>query len=155
MSNHPLPAQPRPRSQRKADVLARLAAPVADCWVSTADGDEPYLVPLTAAWYQDRIILATSRRSPTARNLIAHGRARVGLGPTRDVILIDAALDETFPVTDSGALGEAYAKQNDWDPRQAGEGFVFLALRPRRVQAWREENELPDRLLMRNGAWLV
>jgi len=150
-----MPEQPRPRSERKADVLARLSAPVADCWVATADGGEPYLVPLTAAWFEDRIILATSRRSPTARNLTAHGRARVGLGPTRDVILIDAALDETIPVGDSGAIGEAYANQSDWDPREAGEGFVFLALRPLRVQAWREENEIPDRLLMRDGAWLA
>jgi len=150
-----MPEQPRTQVQRKADVLARLGASVADCWVATAGGDEPYLVPLTAAWFQDRLILATSRRSPTARNITAHGRARVGLGPTRDVILIDAELDESIPVTDSGAIGEAYAKQNDWDPREAGEGFVFLVLRPRRIQAWREENEIPDRLLMRDGAWLV
>ena len=152
---NPVPEQPRPRTQRKADVLARLSAPVADCWVATADADEPYLVPLTAAWFQERIILATSRRSPTARNITAHGRARVGLGPTRDVILIDATLDETIPVTDAGALGEAYAKQSDWDPREAGEGFVFLALRPTRIQVWREENELPDRFLMRDGGWLI
>jgi hypothetical protein len=150
-----MPEQPRTQSQRKADVLARLAAPVADCWVATADGDEPYLVPLTAAWFEDRIVLATSRRSPTAPTHPAHGRARVGLGPTRDVILIDATLDETVPATASGPIGEAYATQNDWDPREAGEGFVFLALRPQRIQAWREENELPDRLLMRDGAWLV
>jgi hypothetical protein len=150
-----MPDQPRTQAQRKADVLARLAAPVADCWVATAAGDEPYLVPLTAAWHQDRIILATSRRSPTARNITAHGRARVGLGPTRDVILIDATLDETIPATSSGEIGEAYAKQNDWDPREAGEGFVFLALRPQRIQAWREENELPNRLLMQDGKWLV
>jgi len=25
----------------------------------------------------------------------------------------------------------------------------------RRIQAWREENELPDRELMRDGRWLV
>ena len=150
-----MPDQPRTPAQRRADVLARLAAPVADCWVATAGGDEPYLVPLTAAWFEDRLILATSRRSPTARNITAHGRARVGLGPTRDVILIDATLDETIPVTASGAVGEAYAKQNDWDPREAGEGFVFLALRPQRIQAWREENELPNRLLMQDGKWLV
>ena len=155
VSDNPVPEQPRPRAQRKAEVLARLAAPVADCWVATADADEPYLVPLTAAWFEDRLILATSRRSPTARNITAHGRARVGLGPTRDVILIDATLDETIPVTDAGALGEAYAKQSDWDPRAAGEGFVFLALRPQRIQAWREENELPNRLLMQDGKWLV
>lgn len=148
-------SDPRSKGTRKADVLTRLAAPVADCWVATAGADEPYLVPLTMAWFEERIILATARRSPTARNLAANGRARVGLGPTRDVVLIETALDETIPVGDAGAIGEAYAKQNDWDPREAGDGYVFLALRPVRIQAWREENEIPDRLLMRDGEWLA
>lgn len=26
---------------------------------------------------------------------------------------------------------------------------------PRRIQAWREENEPPDRELMRDGRWLI
>jgi hypothetical protein len=144
--------QPRTPEQRKTDVLARLAAPVADCWVAT---DGAYLVPLTLAWHSGRILLATSRTSRTARSLAEHGRARLGLGPTRDVVLIDAVLDETIPVTASGAVGEAYAGQSDWDPRTAGESYVFLVLRPQRIQAWREENEIPGRTIMRNGAWLV
>ena len=148
-------SDPRPFAQRKADVLARLAAPVADCWVATASPDEPYLVPLTLAWFDERIILATARRSPTARNIAASGRARVGLGPTRDVVLIEAVLDETIPVTSSHPVGEAYARQSDWDPREAGDAYVFVALKPTKIQAWREENEIPDRLLMRDGAWLT
>ncbi|MFI5897226.1 pyridoxamine 5'-phosphate oxidase family protein [Actinoplanes sp. NPDC051513] len=148
-------SDPRPFVQRKADVLARLAAPVADCWVATASPDEPYLVPLTLAWFDERIILATARRSPTARNIAASGRARVGLGPTRDVVLIEVELDATLPVATSAEVGEAYARQSDWDPREAGESYVFLVLRPTKIQAWREENELPDRLLMRDGAWLT
>ncbi|WP_433377571.1 pyridoxamine 5'-phosphate oxidase family protein [Actinoplanes sp. CA-142083] len=146
---------PRGQAERKADVLARLAAPVADCWVATAAEGEPYLVPLTLAWFEERIILATARRSPTARNIAASGRARVGLGPTRDVVLIEAVLDESIPVTASGKIGEAYAEQSDWDPREAGDSYVFLALKPAKIQAWREENEIPDRLLMRDGAWLT
>ncbi len=144
--------QPRTRAQRKQDVLARLAAPVADCWVAT---DEAYLVPLTLAWFGDRILLATSRTARTARNLAQHGRARLGLGPTRDVVLIDAVLDETIPVAEAGPAGLAYAEQSDWDPRTAGDNYVFLALRPHRIQAWREENEIPDRTLMRDGVWLA
>jgi len=31
----------------------------------------------------------------------------------------------------------------------------FLVLRPLRIQAWREVNELPGRTLMRAGAWLT
>jgi hypothetical protein len=51
------------------------------------------------------------------------------------------------------ALGAAYVAQADWDPRGSA-GYVFLVLRPVRVQAWREVNEIPGRTLMRDGAWL-
>ncbi len=147
--------QPRSRAQRKADVLAKLAAPVADAWVATAEGDEPYLVPLTTAWHDERILLATERTAPTGRNIEKCGRARIALGSTRDVVMIDAVLDRIIPVAEAGAAGAAYAEQNDWDPRTAGDSYVFLVLRPHRVQAWREVDELSGRTLMKEGAWLV
>ncbi len=146
---------PRSKQQRKADTLARLSAPVADAWVATAGEDGPYLVPFTLAWHEERLLLATSRTSPTVRNITAQGRARIGFGPTRDVVMIDALLEATLPAAEATAEGSAYAAQNDWDPRTAGAAYVFLVLRPDRIQAWREENELPGRALMRNGTWLV
>ena len=57
-------------------------------------------------------------------------------------------------VADAASLGEAYAAQADWDPRDSA-GYVFFVLRPVRVQAWREADELAGRTLMRDGAWLV
>lgn len=147
--------QPRSKEQRKADTLAKLAAPVADLWVATADGDDPFLVPLTMAWHGERIVLATDDTSPTARNLAASGKARLGLGGTRDVVRIIAVLEDTLAAREADELGAAYAAQNDWDPRKGRSSTVFLVLRPVRIEAWREENELPGRLLMRDGAWLV
>ena len=32
---------------------------------------------------------------------------------------------------------------------------VYVRVEPRRIQAWREENELADREVMRGGRWLV
>jgi hypothetical protein len=32
---------------------------------------------------------------------------------------------------------------------------VLHPVSPRRIQAWREVNELPDRELLRDGRWLV
>jgi Pyridoxamine 5'-phosphate oxidase len=148
-------AAPRDRAERKADVLDKLAAPVADVWVATADGAGPHLVPLTAAWTGERIVLATDRNTPTARNLRSSGTARLAFGHTRDVVLIDAVLEDTIPVAASGAVGEAYAAQNDWDPRRAGDAHLFLTLRPHQILAWRSESELPGRTLMRDGTWLV
>ena len=147
--------EPRTKAQRKADVLAKLSAKVADTWVATADAHQPYLVPLTMAWLGGRIVLATDQGTPTARNILAHGKARLAVGRTRDVVMIDARLERTIPVADPGPVGDAYAAQSDWDPRTAGDTYIFLVLRPERIQAWREANEIPDRTVMRDGTWLV
>jgi hypothetical protein len=123
--------------------------------VATTDGVRPFLVPLTVAWVDERIALATEAHAPTVRNLIAHGRARLALGGTRDVVRIDAVLERTIPVAEAAGIGAAYAAQNDWDPRTVGPPYVFAMLRPERIEAWREENELRGRLLLRDGLWLI
>src|SRR5262245_16131416 len=136
--------QPRSRTQRKADTLAKLTAPAADVWVATAavdaDGQaSSYLVPLSLAWIDERVVLATEADSVTARNITRQGRARLGLGPTRDVVMIDAELEQAYGLDDVPAgLARGYAAQADWDPRESGGGIQFLVLRPRRIQAWRE-----------------
>lgn len=149
------PGGPRGTAQRITDTLAQLRAPV-DAWVSTADGSgEPYLIPLSLAWVAERVVLATSARSRTAVNLHRGGKARLGLGPTRDVVLIDAVLEALVPVPEAPAeLAEGFAGQADWDPRSAGDGDVYLVLRPVRIQAWREVDELAGRTVMRAGVFL-
>jgi len=150
---------PRPPRQRKADTLAMLGAANQDVWVATAstqDGSaHPHLVPVSLAWVDERVVIAVDATSPTARNIAAAGSARLAVGPTRDVVMIDAQLADTVPVADSGTLGDAYAQQADWDPRTAGGAYQYLVLTPRRIQAWREADEIPGRTLMRAGAWLV
>ena len=132
-----------------------LATPAVDVWVATASGDgTPYLVPVSLAWVNERVVIAVDGSSPTARNLTGSGTARLAVGPTRDVVMIDAALQEALDVATAVALGEAYVAQADWDPRGSA-GYVFLVLRPVRVQAWREADEIPGRTLMRDGRWLV
>ena len=146
---------PRPPAARKADVLAKLTAAVPDVWVATAAADVPYLVPLTLAWLRERIVLATNATSRTATNIAATGTARLALGTTRDVVMIDAKLEETCPVAEAPAwVADGYANSTDWDPRQAGGTYLYLLLRPDRIQAWREVNEIADRMLMRDGTWL-
>ncbi|KAF2419090.1 pyridoxamine 5'-phosphate oxidase family protein [Microbacterium sp. B35-30] len=147
--------EPRDRASRKADLLAALTAPAADVWVATSSPEAaPYLVPLSLAWIDDRAVIALEERSVTARNIAASGVTRLAVGPTRDVALIDAVLERSVGVDDDDSLGEPYAAQADWDPRGAA-GYVFLVLRPTRIQAWRESNELAGRVLMRDGAWLI
>ncbi|MFG1939281.1 pyridoxamine 5'-phosphate oxidase family protein [Micromonospora tulbaghiae] len=83
---------PRTRARRRHDTTHRLDHDV-DCWVATADPDgTPYLVPLSFDWDGHTLLVATPAGSPTGRNL-ATGRARVGLGPTRDVTMIDGDVE--------------------------------------------------------------
>jgi hypothetical protein len=148
---------PRPAAQRKADTLAKLGQPAADVWVATAStGGQPHLVPLSLGWDGDRVILALDRASVTARNLEASGQVRLGLGPERDVVMIDAVVVSLVSTaTAPPTIVDAYLDQADWDPRHAGEGYLFAILAPKRIQAWREANEIPGRTLMREGHWLV
>jgi hypothetical protein len=146
---------PRDAETRKRDAMAMLTTPAIDVWVATASADGvPYLVPVSLAWVDERVVIAVDGTSLTARNLVASGTARLGVGPTRDVVMIDAVLDKSVDVGSDQRLGEAYAAQADWDPRTA-EGYVFLVLRPVRLQAWRESDEIPRRTLMRDGTWSV
>jgi len=147
--------QPRDAVTRKADTLTMWATPEIDGWVSTAStAGEAHLVPLSVAWVDERLVVAVQRTSRTARDITGSGRARMAIGPTRDVTMVDARLDRVVEVAESGALGAAYAAQADWDPR-GNDGYVFLVMRPDRVQAWREADEIAGRTLMRDGSWLV
>ncbi|GAA1535026.1 pyridoxamine 5'-phosphate oxidase family protein [Nocardioides humi] len=149
-----MPPPPRDRATRQADARALLSTPAIDVWVATASAaGVPHLVPVSLAWVQERVVVAVESRSVTARNLLASGVARLGVGPTRDVVMIDAVLERSAGVDEDPALGEAYAAQADWDPRGLP-GYVFLVLRPDRVQAWREANEIDGRTILRDGAWL-
>lgn len=149
-------SKPRTGSERKADVIAKLEAENADAWVATASpSGAPHLVPLSYAWDGARIVLATEPGLLTARNIEASGQARLGFGPTRDVVIVDARLDKRMDVGDApGELADAYARQSGWDPRREKAPFIFLLLTLRRVQAWREANELTGRALMQDGVWL-
>ena len=148
-------AEARDRETRKADTLAMLATPAIDTWVATASAaGAPHLVPVSLAWVEERVVIAVEASSATARNLTASGTARLAVGPTRDVVMVDALLDATVDVAADDALGAAYVAQADWDPRR-DTGYLFLVLRPVRVQAWREANEIAGRTLMRDGTWLV
>jgi hypothetical protein len=148
------PAAPaRSRSQRETDTLAKLRTDV-DLWVASASGDgRAYLVPLSFHWDGSTLTLATPRESPTARNLIRAGWARVALGPTRDVVIVEGPV-EAIEIGTDPELEDAHARSSGFDPRELAEEYVYLRITPHEIQAWREANELAGRHLMRRGAWL-
>ncbi|WP_405530027.1 pyridoxamine 5'-phosphate oxidase family protein [Streptomyces canus] len=151
-------AQPaRPAEQRKQDTLNRLEHDE-DVWVATAPDDGsgvPYLVPLSFLWDGSTILLATPANSPTGRNLKATGRVRLGLGPTRDVVMIEGTVDTVTQTELTGEEGDRFAARTGFDPRRLTTPYLYFRVRPQRVQAWREADELTGRELMRDGQWLV
>jgi nitroimidazol reductase NimA-like FMN-containing flavoprotein (pyridoxamine 5'-phosphate oxidase superfamily) len=140
--------------QRKQDTLHRLAHDV-DAWVATAAGGMPYLVPLSFLWDGSTFLIATPASSPTARNLMASGKVRLGIGPTRDVVLIEGTADALVEAEITAELGDAFAAKTGFDPRALATPYTCFRIHPRRIQAWREANELEGRELMRDGCWVV
>jgi hypothetical protein len=151
-----MPPPPRDQRQRIQDTLHRLDHDV-DAWVATADpaGGTPYLVPLSFLWDGATLLIATPASSPTSRNLQATGRVRLGIGPTRDLVLIEGTA-QPLPVADLPTeVGDAFATKTGFDPRQLTPAYLYFRIHPRRLQAWREANELKDRELMRDGEWVT
>jgi len=113
------------------------------------------LVPLSFDWDGESVLLATLADSPTGRNISLSRAARLGLGDTRDVTMIDGDV-EVLEIDDlPQERKNRFAKRTGFAPSESGEGYLWFLVRPRRIQAWREENELADRELMRAGRWLV
>ena len=148
-------AVPRSSAQRRRDTEHRLTHDI-DVWVASASADgTPYLVPLSFDWDGEELLMATPADSPTGRNLAATRAVRLGLGHTRDVSMIEGDV-EVFEI---GALppgrGDRFAAHTGFDPRAQATPYRWFRISPRRVQAWREANELPGRELMRDGRWLA
>jgi hypothetical protein len=148
---------PRSPEQRKSDTLAKLTARKADLWAASASPNGiAHLVPLSFAWDGEHVIIATEATAITTRNIAGARRARLALGGTRDVVMIDAVLVRQIDVAGAAAaIAEGYAAQADWDPRSEGGDYVYTVLRPERIQVWREVNEIAGRTVMQGGAWLV
>jgi pyridoxine/pyridoxamine 5'-phosphate oxidase len=144
---------PRSAQQRKQDALARLGQDV-DAWVASASPDgAPYLIPLSFSWDGAAITVATPGTSRTGRNLAATKRARVAVGPSRDLVLIEGSVEVFTSESVPAAVADAFAAKQHWDPRPLGYGWYRITARL--IQAWREEDELAGRDLMRDGRWLV
>jgi hypothetical protein len=146
-------ADPRSRAQRRRDTEHRLTHDK-DVWVASASADgAPYLVPLSFDWDGEALLLATPRDSPTGRNLAATRAVRLGLGHTRDVSMIEGEVE----VLEIDALpqerGDRFVAHTGFDPRALATPYRWFRISPRRIQAWREVNELPDRELMCDGRW--
>ncbi|MFJ1894970.1 pyridoxamine 5'-phosphate oxidase family protein [Streptomyces sp. NPDC088115] len=143
----------RGREQRKQDALDRLEQDE-DAWVSTASPDGvPTLVPLWFVWDRGTLLMATRRTNPTAVNVTSTGQARIAVGHTRDVVLVEATAEVIEGADLAPESGDAFAAKFDWDPRNSP-AWVYLRFAPTAIRAWREANEQAGRELMADGRWL-
>lgn len=122
-------------------------------WLSTGGRSGPHLIPVAFVSDDDAIVTATGENSKTVRNLRETGRARVAVGTTADVVMIDTVLDGLVQVPEVATdLADRFAAVSH-DPRQM-QGYLYIRLRPRRVQVWNGFHELRGRTVMRKGEWL-
>lgn len=126
-----------------------------DVWVSSANEDGTgYLAPLSYYWDGFRMTMGAHPRSPTVINLSRSGWARVAIGPTRDVVIIEG-LVEVFSVDGHDDLAAVHAEAIGFDTRAETAPYYFLQLTPETVQTWRNAAELRGRTIMRDGRWLA
>jgi len=146
----------RSAAERTKDTLVRLEQDV-DGWVATADPESgtPYLIPLSYLWDGESLLISTPTSSPTSRNLLATGKVRLGIGPTRDLVLIEGTAQALNASEISAEVGDAFAAKTGFDPRELSTPYTYFRIHPQRIQAWREANELTGRDLMRDGRWVV
>jgi hypothetical protein len=145
----------RSTAQRKSDALEKLNSDQ-DVWVATADDRGiAHLVPLSLCWLDGMVVVAVEAGSRTARNASASGRARLALGPTRDVVMIDAKASVVARQDAGPDMTRRYVERTGWEPGDDGGDWVYVFLTPATIHVWREVDEIAGRTVMRDGAWLA
>jgi len=112
-------------------------------------------VPLSLCWHDGMVVIAVEASSRTARNASASGQARLALGPTRDVVMIDAQASVVARQDAGAAITGAYRERTGWEPGSDGADWVYVLLKPARIQVWREVDEIAGRTVMAEGTWLA
>lgn len=146
----------RTTEKRVEDSRAKLETG-GDAWLATSSPAGPHLVPLSLAWdsASGDLIFCTEHRSLTALNVATEPAVRIGLGPTRDVLMIDGAARISGPVRDDETSAAIFYERTGWDPRHESGDWIFIRVTPSRMQAWRGVDEIANRAVMVDGTWKI
>ena len=122
----------RSRAQRKADTLGHASAPRprTSGWPRRPTAG-PYLVPLSLAWLDERVVLAVDAVVPDRPQHRRRG-APPGSAPgrTRDVVMIDAVLERRCRSPRRARSPTGTPRRPTGTRAGAGDGYVYLVLRP-------------------------
>ena len=142
-------------AQRKTTALHKLAHEKY-LWFATANrSGAPHLVPLGFVWRNGRMVLASSSTNRTVSNVRETGVARVALGQTDDVVMIDGGVELVGVDSIDTTVAAEYEQKYAVDLRVVP-GWTYLQLTPERIQVFRDAPEPSQaRAVMSAGAWRV
>jgi hypothetical protein len=81
-------------------------------------------VPLSFLWDGATLLVATPASSPTSRNLRNTGKVRLGIGPTRDVVLIEGTARSLAAAEVPDQVGDAFAAKTGRELMRGGHWVV-------------------------------
>ena len=140
---------------RKADALEMLSKQ-GDLWLASAGGaGEAHVIAASAWWDGTDVVVSTRSNTATARNLAANPVVRLAVRSPADAVVVDARVADISAVEDVPDVAGGFAAAVGWDPREAGEGWMFFRLRPTRIQVYRGYEEMEGRDVMRRSEWVV
>ncbi len=143
--------QPRPFDVRAKDASERLTT-ATQMWLATGGTGSPHLIPVAVVYDDGQLVTATFERSKTVANVSTVPRARVALGTTADVVMVDASVGLVPVARMDASTADRFAAISH-DPRVMP-GFTYLRLTPRRIQVWNGFHEFGGRTVMQAGRWL-
>ena len=140
---------------RKKDVLETLAKN-GRFWLGTADvTGRPHVIAVSAWWESEALVMATLGTSRTARNIETNPRVTLATGAFNDAIVIHAQMIESSAVEDSPELAKGFKAALGWEPSEVSPGWIFFRLRPTKIQAFRDYEEIEGRDVMVRSRWLA
>jgi len=70
-------------------------------------------------------------------------------------VLVEGPIEIVATARIAADIATAFKAAAGFDPHQSAQDYVYILLAPRQIRAWREENELAGREIMRDGWWLA
>lgn len=97
----------------------------------------PYLIPLSLQWNGETLLVSTPADSITGKNMATTGKARLGLGDTRDVTVIEGSVQSLEMDELSKERANRFATRTGFDPRDLTTPYRWFLITHQWIQAWR------------------
>ncbi len=96
----------------------------------------PHVIPVDAAWHDDRLYFASSPRTATARNIVRDPRVVVHLEDTRAVVIIEGLAERSDAGLLPSALPQSYAEKYGLRLDPSDPEMPFFGINPSVAWTW-------------------